>query len=137
MPNFRYSFFSRVELWTKENSFGLAINKRKWYRFLGIMGWYLWFVYLGHWFWILEEKSKYFFTFHICLLYIYIYMLHIYIYLWGVIAGNAVVRRESTWNIMVINVKLWHRKCDVDDIEDRFERRCFWNRTGVPQLHSI
>lgn len=112
------------------------INKRKWYRFLGIMGWYLWFVYLGHWFWILEEKSKYFFTFHIMFI-IHIYMLHIYIYLWGVVAGNAVVRRESTWNIMVINVKLWHRKCDVDDIEDRFERRCFWNRTGVPQLHSI
>lgn len=87
------------------------INKRKWYRFLGIMGWYLWFVYLGHWFWILEEKSKYFFTFHIMFI-IHIYMLHIYIYLWGVIAG--VVRRESTINVEhhgeVVAQEVWRRR---------------------------
>lgn len=111
------------------------INKRKWYRFLGIMGWYLWFVYLGHWFWILEEKSKYFFTFHIMFI-IHIYMLHIYIYLWGVIAG--VVRRESTINVEhhgeVVAQEVWRRRY----------RRSIWekmllepNRRASPPLCII
>lgn len=64
-------------------------------------------MYLGHWFWILEEKSKYFFTFHIMFI-IHIYMLHIYIYLWGVVAGNGVVRRETT-----INVEHHGDQCEV------------------------